>query len=60
MIIILPRRSLDSGQFAFFSQFAKTNAAQIKIAHIAVIAAAAPATPDLPGGKFRFSFRFDY
>jgi len=56
----LPRGSLDSGQLAFFSQFTKTDAAQFKITHIAVIAAAAPAPSNLPGGKLRFSFRFYY
>jgi hypothetical protein len=58
--LFLPRGALDSGQFAFFSQLAETDAAQFEIPHVTVITAAAPATSDLPGGKFRFSFRFDY
>jgi hypothetical protein len=57
---ILPAGLGNARQIAVIGQLPETDAAQFEIAHEAVVAAAAPATIDLPGGKFRFSFRFDY
>jgi hypothetical protein len=48
----LPAGLNYSGDFALLRQFAETNAAQIKIAHITADAAAAPAPPHFAGGKF--------
>src|SRR3989344_2385240 len=52
-IINLPGGLNYSGNLAIRGQFPEANTTEVKVAHIAALAAAAPASPHYPGGIFR-------
>ena len=51
----LPGGLGDAGNLALAGQLPKTNATQVKIPHIAGLAAAAPATANYPSTKLGFN-----
>jgi len=60
IVLKLPRRLLYARDHAFVRELAEADAAEIEIAHIAVLAAAAETTTSHARLEFRRSFRPDY
>ncbi len=60
IVFKLPRRLLYARDHAFVRELAETDATEVEVAHIAVLAAAAETTTNYARSEFRLSFRPDY